>query len=275
MQKDILIQYIGKDKRYNVFEEGVDQDVMEYFHEFKSILTDDDLLVDDPNSDINELFETDLPFDYIKLLLVRLSNIENIEAYRALQAYADKAEGEIKKWAVIACQQSRALIEGSLTDDEKVFIISGLGGKANMLRYFAIINTPDFETITEWQADIIKKELMYSADLRSAEIEDIETHDTFVTVSCLLPVDKSVADFFKTTVDNINELGNFLSEIIVVTNTKKFSPEEVKTYLREGPEALFEGDPFDSIMDGEDPFGKDDSEDFYNDDFYDDDDDDF
>jgi hypothetical protein len=274
MQKDILIQYIGKDKRYNVFEEGVDQDVMEYFHEFKSILTDDDLLVEDPKSDINELFENDLPLDYIKLLLVRLSNIENIEAYRALQEYVEKSEGEIKKWAVIACQQSRALIEGSLTDDEKVFIISGLGGKANMLRYFAIINTPDFELITKFQGDIIKKELAYSAELRSGEIEDIQIHDTFVTVSCLLPVDKSVADFFKSTVDNINELGNFLSEIIVVTNTKKFSAEEVKKYLHEGPEALFEGAPFEALMD-EDEFDEDGFDDFNLDDYDDDDDDNY
>lgn len=286
MQKDILIQYIGKDKKYNVFEEGVDQEVMDQFHKFKDILTDDDLRTDNPEDDIRELFEEGLPFDYQKLLLVRLSQIEYIKAYRALQAFAEKSQGDVKKWAVIACQQSRAIIEGALIDEDKVFIISGLGGKADKLRYFAVMTTPDSEIITGNQADIIRKELQYSADTGGGIIEDIKVKNDFVTATCLLPIDKSVGNFFKNTVDNINELGNFLSEIVFVTNTKKFSDEEIKAYIKEGPNALFDdesmsqflydsdfyGDEYDDfdIGDDDDPFEG--GEDFFDDDDDDDDD---
>lgn len=259
MRKDILIQYIGKDKGFNVFEEGVDQQAMEDFHDFRYLLSEDDLEIQDLDTDIAELSEEGVAEDYLKLLLVKLSNVPEVKAYRALEKYVKQAEGEMKKWAVVALQQSRALVEGSLSDDDKVFIISGLGGQADKLRYFAVINTPEYETLSDWQKETIEKELQYNAELQSAVVEEINFGQSFATVVVLIPVHKSVAEFFKVSVDNINELGNFLSDVVVVTNTKRFSQDEVHNYLRNGPEALFEGEAFDEFYD----------EDFDDDDDYD------
>lgn len=234
-----MIKYIGKNKGFNVFEEGVDQDVMDMFHDFRDSLSDEELEIVELDEDIDELLESDLSDDYMKLLLVRLSSTDNIKAYRCLQQFSETAVDDLKKWSVVACQQSRALIEASLSDEERVFIVSGLGGLGDKLRYFAILNTHDNEVLSTWQTKVIRDELAFSADMNKADIEEVNVHETYVTILCLLPVDKSISAFFKTTVDSINELGNFLSEIVVVTNTKRFTEDEIQDYLLNGTDALF------------------------------------
>ncbi|MEA2041231.1 MAG: hypothetical protein U9N85_01585 [Bacteroidota bacterium] len=242
MQKDVMLRYIGKNKDFNVFEQGVDQDVMEFFHEFKDSLSDEELEISDVDIDIEELQDDAVSEDFKKLLLVRLSSTDDIKAFRALQKFSSESAGELQKWSVVALQQSMAFVEASLSDEERVFIVSGLGGLGDKLRYFSILNTPEKEKLSDWQIKIIKDELFFSAEMAKGDIEELNVFDSFVSVLCLLPVDKSISEFFKTTVDNINEMGQFLSENVLVTNTKKFTEEQILEYIDEGPEALFGDD---------------------------------
>ncbi len=271
MQEDILRKYIAN-KNFNIFEQGVDEQTLLDFRNFRENVDIRELQIENLEQDIANLYNENISGYQLKLILVRLSGIADIKVYRTLEKFVKSAEGEIKKWAVIAMQYSRSLIEALLSDGDKILIISGLGGKGTKLRYFTLINSLDLKPFTKWQKETLEKELCYNAELNSIDIEEIKFEENYLTILLLAPIDKNILNFFQTVISNVNELGNFLSEIAIVTNTQKLTKEVIENYLKNGVKA-FDNMNFEEEYEIQfNDYNDDDDDD--DDDFEDDDDDD-
>jgi hypothetical protein len=176
------------------------------------------------------LFDKNFDLEEKKKLLIELSAIEKVEAYRTIEKYVQNPDYELKDWALIAYQESRVLLESMLLNENQVFISTGLGGKANKLRYFVVIGSKS--EISDIQKQIIEKEFIYSLNGCNAEIEKIEFSKLFFTVLCLFPLSVSFRKYLDIAVFECNQLGNFLNTNIIITNIKTFTLDEVDELLK-------------------------------------------
>lgn len=73
---------------------------------------------------INDLYD-DTTTRIKKKMLVVLATLDDVSVYRAIENFS-KQDTPLKKWAIIAVQQSRMLLQSTLLDDPGVFISTGL-----------------------------------------------------------------------------------------------------------------------------------------------------
>ena len=86
---------------------------------------------------INDLYDDTIDPEIKKKMLVVLATLDDVSVYRAIENFS-KQDTPLKKWAIIALQQSRMLLQSTLLDDPGVFISTGLGGQGLLLRYFCV-----------------------------------------------------------------------------------------------------------------------------------------
>jgi hypothetical protein len=209
----------------NIFENQIDIKVqMEYF-EYASnhrkninqaeILEKKEILFD-PNIDIEEKKE----------ILIGLSSIDKVEAFRVLEKYSSCADVELSDWSKLALQESKMLIESSLLGENQIFISTGLGGKTGKFRYYVAFfsNTDKF---TDNQRKIIKKEFTFFSSNFNAEIDELKFRNNIGICLFCLPLKYRPNDFIKTVIDECNSLGNFVDNKYLMTNVQKFSFKEI------------------------------------------------
>ena len=102
---------------------------------------------------INDLFDDAIDEEVKKRMLVILATVDDISIYRAIENFS-KQDTPLKKWAVIALQQSRMLIQSTLLDDPGVFISTGLGGQGSL---FLCVRKPKYRRTGRLPAQHHKK----------------------------------------------------------------------------------------------------------------------
>lgn len=181
--------------------------------------------------EINNLFDESINPEIKKRMLVILATIDDIAVYRAIESFS-KTESPLKKWAVIALQQSRMLIQSNLMDDPGVFISTGLGGQDGMLRYFCVLVHRNPGSLQEFQRQIITNETESAFKTIKGTIEQIGFYDQYSTLVVLLPLDADLKEVFIKIIDECNLYGNFLHDNMIVTNIKKLTHEEIRQILQ-------------------------------------------
>ncbi|MDR1415137.1 MAG: hypothetical protein LBI96_04935 [Odoribacteraceae bacterium] len=163
-----------------------------------------------------------------KRLLVLLATVEDVPVYRVIEAFA-KLDTPLQKWATVALQQSRMLIQSALLDEATIFLSTGLGGQGGSLRYFCVFvaNT----RMQPYQREVVEKETEMSVERLKGSIEQFDVHGRYITVTILLPVNANIKDTFKAIIDECNTYGGFLNEQIIITNVKKLTVEEIDDFL--------------------------------------------
>ena len=239
MDKDIIADKIldkikSGDSNFSVFEEGTNFDLQINYADFIVKQKKEDLKSNDIEKDINELFSDNTDNERKKLLSARLSFVDDVKAFRALEKFADIENNELHDWAVLTLQQSRILIETALTDESRIYISSGMGGVGNKLRFFCIFTTLNKTKFIDLQKSIVEKEINYTLPLYDGVVEEIIFYDTYVSFTSLIPINISLKDVLNTVVDDCNILGEFLSESIFVTNVKKLNKEEIEELINKG-----------------------------------------
>ncbi len=282
MTNKSLKQFIEKKLKksfsdFMIFEDGVDVSVqLEYEKSTLNFLKKEKEI---RNLDIlkNILFDFNSSLEDKKAALTELSLSGKVKAYRIIESYKDKCPEEIKKWAILSFQKSRAQIEHELSDEDKIYISSGLGGSGNKLRYFFVISSSDKKNFSDFQKELLTKEIEHSIKLHESTLEQINFSDYFVGILCLVPLHISLDNILKSILSETNKFGNFLSEEIIATNTEIFSNEKIKKLIDHDEEA--ENEVQFSEVDTElgflniddDDFSDFDDDDFDDDDFDDDD----
>lgn len=179
---------------------------------------------------INDLFDDAIDEEVKKRMLVVLATIDDVSIYRAIENFS-KQDTPLQKWAVIALQQSRMLIQSTLLDDPGVFISTGLGGQGLLLRYFCVFVNRNPRELEDFQRNIIKNETEAAITPLKGMIEQIEFSDAYTTMLLLLPIDTDLQPLFTTIIDECNQYGNFLHENMVITNVKKLDDSEIRSIL--------------------------------------------
>lgn len=259
-----------------IFEEGIDIETQIEFEKITKSLIEDKKTEQNITIAEKKLLSEDTPEDIKKEILTRLSISEDVKAYRLIEHYKNICEESLKKWATLSLQKARAHIEHTLSNDEKIYISSGLGGSDDKLRYFFVLSASDNINFTKFHRDILKKEIEFVMQSHGSIAESILIYDYFATIVCLVPIHVSLDIIFKTILDECNAFGNFLSEKIIATNAEKFDNQTIEKMLNDELQEINELDNFEEIdfhfnEDDDDFFGDDDDDDF----FEDDDDDDF
>jgi hypothetical protein len=226
---DKLMELFGKvPENFSILEEQVDiQTQMTYFEESKKIK--------EQKSDLeatlqrkNELFDQDTEEEKKKELLILLANLDDVEAYRAIEKFNTIAPDNLKDWTALSLQESRMTIESSLLDENQVIISTGLGGKDKKLRYFAVIAAKDEGNFTDLQQRLITKELEFTIKKNNGEIENVEFNDGYCLLTSLVPLNVSIKELITIAIEDCNQIGDFINEKFILTNVKVLSMDEIK-----------------------------------------------
>lgn len=254
---------------FSILEEQIDIETqMEYFEFSKSYKKE--INAKEILKRKNELFSGDISLEDKKTLLVQLASIDNVEAYRFIEKFVKKLDiysaytsqlsptfptngagqvgtgqavgdrssikSDIHKWAVLALQESRMLLESSLLDENQVFISTGLGGKGSKLRYFIVLLSNANKDFSDVQKKIIKSEFEFTLKKYDAEVEEINFAHNFSTILCLVPLKISIQNIFEEIIKECNQYGNFLKSNFIVTNVKILSVKEISEFLMKNKE---------------------------------------
>ncbi len=179
----------------------------------------------------NDLFDESMDPEEKKKMLVVLSTIDNIAIYRALEKFS-KTDSPLKKWAVIALQQSRMLIQSGLLEDPGIFISTGLGGQGSLLRYFCVFIHRSDEPLPEFQRHIVQNETESALKPLNGQIEQIHFYNGYSTLLLLLPIHTNLKELFEGIISESNQYGHFLLENLIITNVKKLTGEEIDGILK-------------------------------------------
>lgn len=241
---DELSSYFeDKPDHFNIFEEEIDINVQKEYYEYLEQLAEE--LKEETDLPLNAelLFSEEASLEEKKRMLVLLSNVNEVDAYRTIEQYVKEGDKELRPWAVIAMQQSRMLLESTLLDEKSVFISTGLGGKGDKLRYFCVLFGNNLRSFSDSQRKILKNEIEFAFKEAESELENIDYTDSVVCFKALIPIEADLRELFDGIINEANNYGNFLNQNMIVTNVKSLTIEEIKTILAsKAEEETEEGD---------------------------------
>ncbi len=165
-----------------------------------------------------------------KEIIASLVVIGEVESFRIIESYLEKAKKELKTWTFLACQQAKMFLESKLLEETKIYIASGMGGKDHRLRYSFAIYT-DNDSFSKYQTDIVKGELQYFFKKEDCILEQIYFDGKFAIATCLVPVFVDLVNLLQKVLDEINQYGNFLSPNVFITNEKKINIKELEKII--------------------------------------------
>ncbi len=174
------------------------------------------------------LFDTETLLDERKRILVVLAHDQTVESYRSIERFVNsEQEGLLKTWGRLALQEARMFLESELLDESHGFILSGLGGKGNKLRYFMALVAAIPNSLTTYQHQIVDLEIQTACREFDAELENVNFNMDYVSYTALIPLDVPVGDMIEIVIERCNELGDFLSPDYLITNIEIIPDEQI------------------------------------------------
>ncbi len=212
-------------EHFHILEDEIDISVQtEYFNESKKVkasLNESKIL---QSKDF--LFDKTKSNETKKVLLNQLASVNSVEAYRTIEHYAENPDKDLKNWSKLALHESRMLIESKILDENQIFISTGLGGKADKLRYFFVLFPKD-DLFSTLQKEIVKKEFEFVFEKYEAIIENLNFHERYATIMTLIPIHAPIKDIIVKALSECNQFGNFLNDNFIVTNVKRLDEDEI------------------------------------------------
>lgn len=186
--------------------------------------------------DVDLLFSDELSIEEKKILLVRLSKIDDISVYRKIEKYYKNPDEKLRLWSVIAFQESHNLIQSSLLEENSILVSSALGGKDSKMRFFIVIQNELKETFSDIQKRIIVQETKFIFDKHNSDIEKIEFGDYFFTIVALFPfsfdkLQSIIENILNETIDELKLYQIKIADKYLITNTKIKTIEQTSKLL--------------------------------------------
>ncbi len=224
---DIQRAFAGLPENFSVLEDQIAIEIqMKYFEQVQEIRNE--TTMDECFVHRNELFSEAVSLDRKKEILVAISGLDNVKAFRTIEKYEKIADSELKDWATLALQESRMLLQSSLLGEQQVFISTGLGGKGKMLRYNVVfINRKQNELLNPTQRKLVKDELAFEIGKNNGEFESMDFMEGFSTALVMLGLQTDIKSVLQNVVDECNQYGNFLKDDMIVTNVKIMSRSDI------------------------------------------------
>ena len=150
-----------------------------------------------------------------------------MEAFRTIERFLENPDPDQRHWALLAFQESKMLIEGSLLDENRVMISTGMGGRDNKLRYFIAFLLKEEGELDDFKRKIVEGELSFIFKKHDVEAEELHFLDRYISLRLLIPINVNIQQLFEEALVNCNQFGNFLMNNYIVTNVKELSESEV------------------------------------------------
>ncbi len=216
----------------SILEQQIDADVqMEYFNFARKVHENFD--PDEVLRNRETIFRHDLGIDDKKQMLVKLANIDRIEAYRTLEKYTLGSPGQLRDWATLALQECRLLLESKLLDKSQVLISTGLGGKGLKLRYFTVLVTSHAGAYSSFEQRIVSEEVLFSIKKSKGELDYIRFDKELCTILSIIPLQIPVQALFDDLIRECNQFGDFLNPDYLVTNVRVFNNREIRNMIKQ------------------------------------------
>ena len=171
-----------------------------------------------------------------KIILSQLASLSDVEAFRVLEKNQGQFQDEeLNTWSVLAYNEARMILNGSLKNEQQVFISTGLGGKKGKFRYFLVLlPSEEQKEFTAFDTDFIKKELDFTLKRHGGELEKvIEEEADYLSYKILIPFKSNVPKLFKEVLENCNQLSPFVSDQFIITNVSEMNREEILNFIDE------------------------------------------
>jgi hypothetical protein len=188
---------------------------------------------DDYERYIEELKSSELTKEDKKKLLSILAASKQVKTYRFLEKFAQETDSDLSGWAYMALMESRIILEFDLSGEKQTFISTGLGGKGDKLRFYALIISSLQEPFADYQRKIINDEMTFALSEKGCEPERVNVEDKYVEVVALVPVMVNIKDILEDVIAECNQYGNFLREIYVITNVKEFDKKKLADIMKQ------------------------------------------
>ena len=201
---------------------------MEFFHFSEGIINDlsDDQAVEEQ---IKVLASAQSSPHEIKYALSFLAVSGNVKAYRVIEAYNETNPGD---WAAMSLMQAKITLQSQFSDERQVFISSGLGGKGDLLRFYAFFKSNDGKPFSDYQKKLIEKEIPFCIQHYNGIPEEINIKDNYFYLLFLISIKIDIKTMLEEAIGECNQYGNFISNGFIVTNVKAFSEEKIQDELK-------------------------------------------
>jgi hypothetical protein len=165
----------------------------------------------------------------IKYALAYLAVSGDIKAYRTIESYSKK---HFDDWTVMSLIQAKITLESELSDEKQIFISTGLGGKGDKLRFSAFFKANYLRPFSEYQRELIEKEMLYAIGQHGGEVEEIKIAENYFTILFLIYINVDIKVMFENALGECNQYGNFINGSFIITNVKIFSEEDIRMELQ-------------------------------------------
>jgi len=247
-----ILEHLGEILKHNpqnltIVEEQIDIEIqMEYFkvsRDYKESNHEEYNV-----SEKEKLTNADILLDEKKQVLSRLATLENVEAYRAIEAYYNtETDPFMLSWSALALKESKMMLESSLLDEKQILISTGLGGKKSKLRYFIVFVSKSGDTFSETQQKVIKSEVEFLLQKNRSDVESIDFDLNYSKIVSLIPLDVSIKDTLTGVIDECNQYGDFIMPNFIITNVKKLTTQEITEFLNTPDTRDDDDDDYDEL----------------------------
>ncbi len=233
--------------RFSFFEEGVDVEIQTRFlSQFNQQQKEpSDRTTDEWLSLLNKESLGLLSIEEQEGIILEASHVDEVAVYRALEKLVNELEGDMKSWAVLGMQHSRMLLQSVLLDEYQVFVSTGLGGRNNKIRYYAVLAHSKGEVFSERQQEIIQSESLFAFNQSDAELEAGKFDGEFYVTKVLIPMTCNLDDLFQSMINASVDLGVPLHFDYLITNVKELNRGEMESFFfgRNNPQHDEEQEP--------------------------------
>lgn len=220
---------------YYMLEEEIDIETQnKYFKHSRKL--ENQLTKDEVMDSVPLLSDLSVPNDIKKRILAQLASLRDVEAFRVLEKECRQfGDEELNTWSILAYNESKMILNGSLKDEQQIFISTGLGGKEGKFRYFVVLLPhEDITTFSDFQKNFINKELEFTLQRNGASLEkNIDNTDEYLSYKVLIPIKTNVPKLFKDILKNCNQLASFVNKQFIITNVSEMDKEEINDFLKD------------------------------------------
>lgn len=179
----------------------------------------------------NELFKEKTPLKVKKKLLFLLGEFATPQCFQILKKYIDDEKSTHRDWALLALQELRFHVENQLYEEGRDMIMSSIGGKGNMLRYYVVVSKKKRKQFANEEKDILKQTLTRIAKRMRSEVEDFEFSNSHILIKMLISIDVASGDVIDAFLDECKDI---LLYHYFMINTHKPTEKEINEYLAMG-----------------------------------------
>lgn len=232
--EDLQTMFEANPQMFSIIEEPIDVDLQVKYFKRSQRLKKQVHKLEDVLARVPQLYDENIRVEEKRDMLILLASFpENVETYRALEAFWNTAaKGEVRPWAAMAYRESKMSLESALLDEKQVLISTGLGGKGYKLRYFICFIHSNEEEYNEVQQKILQNEITFMFQQYEGECESVVFSGRYAKISALIPFTADVRVILEKVTEECNQYGNFLLPNFMVTNVKVLDDEELSKFLK-------------------------------------------